>query len=104
MYLKVRHSRAHTGEKPYKCDWPGCNKSYKMSSNLTPHMLTHTGEKPYKCDWPTCKKRFTYPQHLKRHKFTHQRNRIRKRQRLQTTKILDVVSKKLKAAKELQFR
>ena len=66
--------RAHTGEKPFACDYPGCTKRYKMSSNLTPHKLTHTGVKPYVCD--NCDKRFIYPQHLKRHRKTRQ-NRCR---------------------------
>ncbi|WAR18149.1 ZFP26-like protein, partial [Mya arenaria] len=41
-----RHTRTHTGEKPY-CKV--CGKWVQSRSHLLVHMRTHTGEKPYSC-------------------------------------------------------
>ena len=34
---------------PYKCDYPGCGKSFAITGALTIHKRTHNGHKPFKC-------------------------------------------------------
>jgi uncharacterized Zn-finger protein len=50
--------RIHTGEKPYKCTHPGCNKDSARKQDMQKHMLTHTRERPYPCEHPGCNKAF----------------------------------------------
>nr|XP_023668382.1 zinc finger protein 407 [Paramormyrops kingsleyae]XP_023668391.1 zinc finger protein 407 [Paramormyrops kingsleyae] len=44
------HCKLHTGEKPYKCEWPSCHYSFLTLSALKDHGRTHTGEKSFLCD------------------------------------------------------
>ncbi|XP_077482214.1 uncharacterized protein LOC144092921 isoform X2 [Stigmatopora argus] len=53
----ARHKLLHTGERPLKCTFPDCNKSFLSAPEKKRHVLLHhSTERPFKCD--TCGKGF----------------------------------------------
>ncbi|KAJ1631486.1 hypothetical protein T492DRAFT_869817 [Pavlovales sp. CCMP2436] len=37
-----KHKRAHSGERPFSCDEPGCEYSATQAGNLARHKRTHS--------------------------------------------------------------
>lgn len=58
-----------TGEKPFECTW--CHKRFNERGNLKMHQRTHTGERPFKCNFEGCDKLFKTSAHLSDHTKRH---------------------------------
>lgn len=55
----------YLGEKPFKCEFEGCDRRFANSSDRKKHMHVHTSDKPYLCKM--CDKSYTHPSSLRKH-------------------------------------
>ncbi|XP_075769197.1 uncharacterized protein LOC102458690 isoform X5 [Pelodiscus sinensis] len=67
----IKHERAQTGEKPFKCS--DCEKSFSWRSQLINHRRTHTGEQPF--SGSVRRKGFSHNKSLINHQKTHTREK-----------------------------
>ncbi|KAK1904376.1 Zinc finger protein ZIC 3 [Dissostichus eleginoides] len=57
-------------EKPFKCEFDGCDRRFANSSDRKKHMHVHTSDKPYICK--VCDKSYTHPSSLRKHMKVHE--------------------------------
>ena len=62
----IVHERRHSGERPFKCPVPSCNKSFVCKEYIKDHLISHSDEKSVPC--PACNKMFKTKATLKAHK------------------------------------
>ncbi|KAI4503400.1 hypothetical protein M0802_001622 [Mischocyttarus mexicanus] len=59
------------GEKPFKCEFNGCERRFANSSDRKKHSHVHTSDKPYNCRVTGCDKSYTHPSSLRKHMKVH---------------------------------
>lgn len=68
-HLRLHLNSVHLKYKPYKCEHPGCEKSFAQIGDRNVHMKIHFDEKPHVCS--TCQKAFRLAKGLRAHEKTH---------------------------------
>uniref|UniRef100_A0A1B0C8K8 C2H2-type domain-containing protein n=1 Tax=Lutzomyia longipalpis TaxID=7200 RepID=A0A1B0C8K8_LUTLO len=63
------HMTIHTGERPFKCTFPECTRSFRCKVSIDIHMRSHTNERPYICQ--TCGKGFKDNSSRRVHQLQH---------------------------------
>lgn len=61
----------YRGEKPFKCEFEGCDRRFANSSDRKKHSHVHTSDKPYTCKVKDCDKSYTHPSSLRKHMKMH---------------------------------
>ncbi|KAI8126827.1 hypothetical protein FF38_03084 [Lucilia cuprina] len=72
----ILHYRMHRDEKPFVCNFDGCQAAFRQRKQLIDHSFIHTGEKNFQC--ATCTKCFHTRKRLQDHIYkVHSQHRYR---------------------------
>ena len=78
-YNLRKHMRTvHSDERPFSCEWPGCESAFKTREGLNCHMASHMNERRFHCDIEGCDKRFNTKQEVHQHKRSHGIKKVEK--------------------------
>lgn len=66
-FLSKPSFHCFVGEKPFKCEFDGCDRRFANSSDRKKHSHVHTSDKPYFCKVKGCDKSYTHPSSLRKH-------------------------------------
>ncbi|XP_012885330.1 PREDICTED: zinc finger protein ZIC 4 [Dipodomys ordii] len=69
-----RNTLKELGEKPFRCEFEGCERRFANSSDRKKHSHVHTSDKPYLCKVRGCDKSYTHPSSLRKHMKVHGRD------------------------------
>lgn len=70
-YINIILVLYFAGDKPFKCEFPQCDRRFANSSDRKKHMHVHTSDKPYCCKINGCDKSYTHPSSLRKHMKSH---------------------------------
>mmetsp|Transcript_3056 Transcript_3056/g.9334 ORF Transcript_3056/g.9334 Transcript_3056/m.9334 type:complete len:168 (+) Transcript_3056:105-608(+) len=70
-----RGRRDLSGKGRHACMHEGCGKRFHRSYNLKVHQRVHTGDRPYVCTYPLCERKFAWKASLDSHKLSHNKAR-----------------------------
>ena len=65
-----------SGEKPFQCEFDGCDRRFANSSDRKKHSHVHTSDKPYNCKVRGCDKSYTHPSSLRKHMKVHGKDAV----------------------------
>jgi uncharacterized Zn-finger protein len=70
IYIERKNDHfLQTGERPFPCTI--CGNNYKHFSDLQRHKLVHSGIRPFKCSFEGCEKTFPKKTSVTNHERTH---------------------------------